>query len=112
MMSQSGDWNVEDNSAGAVTSESQRETHLRSLVDQRRVLEYKVELARLRQNVSGSSRESGHACGVQDSCGELRRYSKCLAGVFPKFPSEAEAPVWFESVESALKVYEVPRGFW
>ncbi|KAH7979772.1 hypothetical protein HPB49_010954 [Dermacentor silvarum] len=103
---------VEDHSAGAVASEGQRETDLRSLADQCRVLELEVELARLRQNGSGSSRESGHAFSVQNRCGELRRYSKCLAGVLPKFPSEAEAPVWFESVESALKAYEVPGGFW
>ncbi|KAH7978139.1 hypothetical protein HPB49_004605 [Dermacentor silvarum] len=111
MMSESGDGNVEDHSAGAVASEGQRETDLRSLADQRRVLELEVELARLRQNGSGCSRESGHAFGGQVRCGELRRHSKCLAGVLPKFPSEAEAPVRFESIESSLEAYEVPRGF-
>ncbi|KAH7964986.1 hypothetical protein HPB49_002731 [Dermacentor silvarum] len=111
MMSESREGNVEDHSAGAVASESQRETDLRSLADQRRVLELEVELARLRQNGSGSSRESGHAFGGQDRCGKLRPHSKCLAGVLPQFPSEADPPVWFESVESSLEAYEVPRGF-
>ncbi|KAH6943842.1 hypothetical protein HPB50_000159 [Hyalomma asiaticum] len=50
--------------------------------------------------------------GRRDPCNELRRYSKVLSGVLAKFPTEAESPVWFESVESALDAYEVPSEFW
>ncbi|KAH7974996.1 hypothetical protein HPB49_022577 [Dermacentor silvarum] len=83
--SESGNGNVEDHSAGAVTSESQREMDLRSLADQRRVLELEVELARLKQTGSGCSRESGHAFAGRIVAASLGAILSVLRECFTNF---------------------------
>ncbi|KAG0427630.1 hypothetical protein HPB47_025328 [Ixodes persulcatus] len=38
----------------------------------------------------------------------LKHYSKMLHGGIPKFPPDAEVPVWFETVECLFQRYTVP----
>lgn len=39
----------------------------------------------------------------------LRNFSKMLGGAIPKFPSDAEVPVWFDTVECLFQRYGVPQ---
>ncbi|KAH7983493.1 hypothetical protein HPB52_012345 [Rhipicephalus sanguineus] len=89
-----------------VAPEGQGNERFGDLTPERRLEELRAEVEKLSQVIGGGARDSELASVRQDRCGELRRYSKVLTGVLPKFPTEAEAPVWFESVESALEAYE------
>ncbi|KAH6947541.1 hypothetical protein HPB50_019686 [Hyalomma asiaticum] len=103
MSRNSGDESGATNGEGASAREDQSDAPFGGLTPERRLQELRVEMERLSQMMSGSSQRSMPEFGRRDPCSELRRYSKDL---------KAEAPVWFESVESALEAYEIPREFW
>ncbi|KAH6945717.1 hypothetical protein HPB50_009700 [Hyalomma asiaticum] len=53
--------------------------------------ERELEIAREQRGSGQSSRVEGG----QESRSELRYFSKLIASVLPKFPTEAEVPAWF-----------------
>ncbi|KAH6947153.1 hypothetical protein HPB50_017226 [Hyalomma asiaticum] len=99
-------------SNGNVLSERQMEYHLKLAQERRQALELEVELARLHSTASSSSQERVGRAGEHSATSEWRKYAKILIGAFPKFPADAEVPVWFEAVEHTLEAYEVPRSCW
>lgn len=103
---------VVGSSNGNVLSERQMEYHLKLAQERRQALELEVELARLHSTASSSSQERVGRAGEHSATSEWRKYAKILIGAFPKFPADAEVPVWFESVEHTLEAYEVPRSCW
>lgn len=86
------------------------ETELKIEQERRLVLERQIELEKLKRS-SEPGVSSGDS-GGQDTRSELRHFSKLVSGVVPKFPSEAEVPIWFESVENTLEAYAAPRELW
>lgn len=67
-----------------------------------------VRLAELQQ--SAGTREDGceSLSGGHQYSDPLKHFSKMLQGAIPKFPADAEAPVWFDTVECVFERYEVP----
>lgn len=85
----------------------------RAAEEHRRALEVQLELAKFQASNKGVSLEqNATALERSDSRAEFCRYSKWLSGVLPKFPAEAEVPVWFESIEHTLEAYAVPKEQW
>ncbi|KAH7956471.1 hypothetical protein HPB52_010005 [Rhipicephalus sanguineus] len=79
------------------------------------VLKMKIRLRELELEIAREQRGSGptpRGNGWQENHGEMRHFSKLISSVLPKFPTEAEVPVWFEAAESALEGYEVPKAWW
>ncbi|XP_077564364.1 uncharacterized protein LOC144179802 [Haemaphysalis longicornis] len=111
----SGDEDNESGSGGSdvqseVLSERQMEYNLKMARERRKTLKLELALA----NSASRSREPSPA-GSASQRGRnngLRYHAKMLAGAFQKFPTDAEKPIWFESVESTLLAYEVPKEFW
>lgn len=93
-------------------SVEQMEYHLKMAEERRRALEIELELARLPAEATMRGQALGGNDLTSERSSEWRRYSKLLSGAFPKFPSDAEVPMWFESVEGTLEAYDVPRQFW
>ncbi|KAH6926067.1 hypothetical protein HPB50_013693 [Hyalomma asiaticum] len=79
------------------------------------LLKMKIRLRELELQIAREQRGSGQSSrvvGGQESRSELRHFSKLIASVLPKFPTEAEVPVWFEAAESALDAHEDPKVWW
>lgn len=91
-----------------VTEETGSQSEMDLLKMKIRLRELELEIAREQRGSGQSSRVEGG----QESRSELRHLSKLIASVLPKFPTEAEVPVWFEAAESALEAYEVPKEWW
>ncbi|KAH9366466.1 hypothetical protein HPB48_021617 [Haemaphysalis longicornis] len=95
------------------TAMDMKKLEVRAAEERRRALELELELEKLR----ASRREENAAQNAtvlerSDARAELCRYSKWLSGALPKFPAEAEVPVWFEAVEthSGSAVVSAARG--
>ncbi|KAH9378337.1 hypothetical protein HPB48_009926 [Haemaphysalis longicornis] len=111
----SGEEDYESVSGGSdiqseVLSEGQMEYNLKMARERRKTLKLELALAN-RASRSHEPSPAGSASPHGRNNG-LRYHAKMLAGAFPKFPTDAEVPIWFELVESRLLAYEVPKEFW
>ncbi|XP_077564317.1 uncharacterized protein LOC144179751 [Haemaphysalis longicornis] len=77
-----------------------------------KTVEAQVLLAQTKSDAASRVRDDVSEAESQSSPMSLRHYAKLLAGTFPKFPTDSEVPIWFESAESALEAYEVPKELW
>ncbi|XP_070386643.1 uncharacterized protein, partial [Dermacentor albipictus] len=93
-------------------SEREMEFRLKMAQERRQSLALELELARARTASPSSGHDGSGRALENDRNTEWRKYSKLLVGAFPKFPTDAEVPIWFESVEHTLEAYEVPRSCW
>lgn len=97
-----GDGGLSDEGAGGVDAKI---TLAREKTKQ---LKLQVKLAKLRAN----ERRERELASDRDQGGKngdaLKHYSRMLQGAIPKFPNDAEVPVWFDTVESLFARYEVP----
>nr|XP_050025119.1 uncharacterized protein LOC126519867 [Dermacentor andersoni] len=101
-----------DSESEPFLSERVMEFRLKMAQERRRSLALELELARARTTSPSSGRDGSGSALENDRNTEWRKYSKLLVGAFPKFPTDAEVPIWFESVEHTLEAYEVPRSCW
>lgn len=75
-------------------------------------IEAQVVLAQTQRETAARTRDDASEAESRRSSMSLRHYAKLLAGTFQKFPTDGEVPIWFESAESALEAYEVPKELW
>lgn len=93
-------------------SDKQMDFQLKMAEMKLKTIEAEVLLAQTKSDAASRVRDDASEAESQSSPMGLRHYAKLLAGTFPKFPTDGEVPIWFESAESALEAYEVPRELW
>ncbi|KAH9374540.1 hypothetical protein HPB48_012950 [Haemaphysalis longicornis] len=102
--SQAGGAKAKSVTAGSKNGDAARE--LRREREKTRQLELQVELARMNAGAPDGA-VAGDASARKENA--LRSFSKMLCGAIPKFPSDAEVPVWFDTVECLFQRYGVPQ---
>lgn len=102
--SQAGGARAKSGTTGTKNSDAVRE--LKREREKTRQLKYQVELARMNAGKPGEP-VAGDASARKENA--LRNFSKMLGGAIPKFPSDAEVPVWFDTVECLFQRYGVPQ---
>ncbi|XP_077531288.1 uncharacterized protein LOC144143402 [Haemaphysalis longicornis] len=108
----SGDEDREQGGGSSDPEMSKMQLELRLVSQRCKALELELEVTRAKGNSGTGAGENSGTPPSRDAHAELRHFSKLLAGALPKFPTEAEVPVWFESVENTLEAYAVPRELW
>ncbi|KAG0420011.1 hypothetical protein HPB47_003736 [Ixodes persulcatus] len=74
------------------------------------MLEQEIRLAELRADEWRSREQAGGRDQEGKNGDALKHYSRMLQGAIPKFPTDAEVPVWFDTVECLFARFEVPAA--
>ncbi|XP_040063054.1 uncharacterized protein LOC120837615 [Ixodes scapularis] len=75
-----------------------------------KMLEREIRLAELRADERRSREQAGGRDQEGKNGDALKHYSRMLQGAIPKFPTDAEVPVWFDTVECLFARFEVPAA--